>query len=135
MMVREVGHAEVKKFARLASAERVVTTTNDKCRWYMAYAGGSPGWRIGFGCLMDTGKSVRIRGVYVFHESRGCGQGTAFTEELIQRAKASGKSVDAFAYNPEFYTERGFAVAGKPNRAGAVHVVLPPEQSQKEEAS
>ncbi len=113
-------YAIIKSFAFKASKERVSISDTKDTRWFVVL--NEDETVIAVAGLMKVGSGVRIKGVWTEPKHRGKGVGAKLTDHLIQTAENECAShVEAFAYNPSFYTQRGFKVFGSlPN--GAIKV-------------
>jgi GNAT superfamily N-acetyltransferase len=114
-MIEECPYNDVAQWRRAAARDRVALVDTRDTRWFRY------GDLACAGLLMLKG-GARIKGVYVTPEARGKGIGTSLTEFLIELTRSLGLGfVEAYAWNPGFYTDRRFAVIGR-NAFGATKV-------------
>jgi len=114
--IQECEYSQVARFRSAAAKERVCLKPTANTRWFRYGEEGCAG------LLTLNNGAARIKGVFVDQSRRREGIGTAITEFLIQTAQEAGcKSLEAYAWNPAWYQERGFTAVGK-NAAGAVRM-------------
>ena len=114
-MIEKCSYTDVAWWREAAARERVALADTRDTLWFR-YGG------LACAGLLTLQGGVRIKGVYVTPEARGKGVGTALTEFLIELVRSLGLGfVEAYAWNPGFYSARGFAVVGR-NAFGATKV-------------
>lgn len=99
----EVTYSYVYPYRRVAAKERVSVSDTKNTRWFRTV--GHEGF---CGLIRASATTVRIKGVFVHPEYRGCGVGAAMTEALMAIAATSKQKMEVLAYNPAFYEDRGF---------------------------
>ena len=117
MNLIEVPYKYVQPYRRIGAREGVSLSPTADTQWYRTEA------HEGFaGLYWMRPDRVRIKGVFVHMEWRGQGIGSAMTEELFAICTRRGaRMIQAFAWNPSFYTDRGFERIGQ-RENGAVEV-------------
>jgi N-acetylglutamate synthase-like GNAT family acetyltransferase len=120
--IREVTFAEIAHLKRAAGADRVLLSGDQGRRWFAAFDDNAR--PVGTAALRFSKSGARICGVWVAPAWRGRGVGDSFTERLIAECRGKVAAVDAFAFNPAYYTAKGFKIVGKQTSAGATRVRL-----------
>ena len=116
MRIRSVNYEEVFPFYSKAAKERVSLKTSKETWWYGVVNENNE--ILGVAGLLKVKIGYRIKGVYVLPDYRNMGLGGQLTEHLIQFCENRFSLIEAFAYNPKYYEEKGFTRYGSlPNGA------------------
>ena len=116
MRIRSVNYEEVFPFYARAAKERVSLKTSKETWWYGIVNDNNE--ILGVAGLLKVKIGYRIKGVYVLPDYRNMGLGGQLTEHLIKFCENRFSLIEAFAYNPKYYEEKGFTRYGSlPNGA------------------